>query len=124
MVAKEGKEGGEKMETVSREGAFELTSPPFLQRRPAEKLSLLDIPICSHSDMALFPTLPFVPTEIKGHILSFCDQSTLAKTSSLSIAFLQLSSPLLYEDVVIHGVRNIHKLFCEREVSVVFLLVS
>ncbi|KAL7411494.1 hypothetical protein BDY24DRAFT_132363 [Mrakia frigida] len=58
---------------------------------------------------------PHLPTEIKGHILSFCDQSTLAKTASLSLAFLHLSSPLLYEDVVLYGVRNLHKLFCSRE---------
>jgi len=51
--------------------------------------------------------LPSLPIEIKKEILKFCDPPTLAKTSSLSLAFLQLSSPLLYRHVTIKGPRQL-----------------
>jgi hypothetical protein len=48
-------------------------------------------------------SLPILPLEVKGHILGFCDVPTLAVTSRVSLAFLELSGPLLYRDVVIRG---------------------
>ncbi|KAL7409187.1 hypothetical protein BDY24DRAFT_419080 [Mrakia frigida] len=65
------------------------------------------------SPLPLHP-FPAIPTEIETHILSLCDQATLAKCSTLSLAFLQLSSPLLYEDVVLYGIESIRKLLCAR----------
>ena len=53
--------------------------------------------------------LPFLPTEVKKQILKFCDQPTLAKTSGLSLAFLQLSSPLLYRHIVFEGPEGLTK---------------
>ncbi|KAL7416871.1 hypothetical protein BDY24DRAFT_438690 [Mrakia frigida] len=58
--------------------------------------------------------LPLLPLEIKNHILRFCDPSTLAKTARVSLAFLELSSPILYEDVHIHGFEHLKLLFCSR----------
>ena len=48
-------------------------------------------------------TLPSLPVELKAHILGYCDQTTLAMTSRASFAFLELSTPLLYEDINIQG---------------------
>ncbi|KAL7416732.1 hypothetical protein BDY24DRAFT_412226 [Mrakia frigida] len=59
--------------------------------------------------------LPLLPTELKREILRFCDPSTLAKTSLVSLAFLQLSSPILYLDIEVVGVPSALKLFCERD---------
>ncbi|KAL7415671.1 hypothetical protein BDY24DRAFT_381853, partial [Mrakia frigida] len=53
--------------------------------------------------------LPFLPTEVKKEILKFCDQPTLAKTSTLSLAFLQLSSPLLYRHITFEGPEGLTK---------------
>ncbi|KAL7416895.1 hypothetical protein BDY24DRAFT_412380 [Mrakia frigida] len=62
-----------------------------------------------------FEPLPFyVPIEIKLHILRFCDLSTLVKVARVSLAFLELSSPLLYRDVRIQGVYRLQRLFCKR----------
>jgi len=47
--------------------------------------------------------LPFLPPEMKQHILRFCDPSTLAKASRVSLAFLELSSPILYQDIELIG---------------------
>ncbi|KAL7415715.1 hypothetical protein BDY24DRAFT_267761 [Mrakia frigida] len=55
--------------------------------------------------------LPFLPTEVKKEILKFCDQPTLAKTSGLSLEFLQLSSPLLYRHIVFKGPEGLSKFF-------------
>ncbi|KAL7416862.1 hypothetical protein BDY24DRAFT_205686 [Mrakia frigida] len=60
------------------------------------------------------PPFPLLPLEIKNHILRFCDPSTLAKTARVSLAFLELSSPILYEDVHIHGFEHLKLLFCSR----------
>lgn len=73
-----------------------------------------------------FEPLPFhVPTEIKRHILKFCDRSTLAKTARVSLAFLELSFPLLYRNVLgqISGLYRLQRFFCER-VSSLFVLKS
>ncbi|KAL7415621.1 hypothetical protein BDY24DRAFT_413206 [Mrakia frigida] len=57
----------------------------------------------------LSPRLPFLPIEVKKEILKFCDQPTLAKTSGLSLTFLQLSSPLLYRHIVFEGPEGLTK---------------
>ena len=57
---------------------------------------------------------PAIPLEIKGAILSFCDAATLANASSVSLAFLQLASPLLYDDINIELGEQTEKLFCAR----------
>ncbi|KAL7415358.1 hypothetical protein BDY24DRAFT_413499 [Mrakia frigida] len=62
--------------------------------------------------MALLPNLPI---EIKANILRFCDQATLAKTSGLSLAFLELSSPLLRQDIHVVGLEGLRRLLCERD---------
>jgi len=54
-------------------------------------------------------SLPFLPNELMKEILKFCDQPTLAKTSTLSLAFLQLSSPLLYRHITIRGPESMDK---------------
>ncbi|KAL7417230.1 hypothetical protein BDY24DRAFT_377149 [Mrakia frigida] len=59
-------------------------------------------------------SLPPLPLELKHHILRFCDPSTLANTSRVSLAFLHLSSPILYQDIEIVGLKNVEKLFCSR----------
>ena len=51
-------------------------------------------------DLKPFPPLPL---ELKGEILSHCDASTLANASSVSLAFLQLASPVLYNHVTFVG---------------------
>ncbi|KAL7417180.1 hypothetical protein BDY24DRAFT_438281 [Mrakia frigida] len=61
--------------------------------------------------------LPYIPLELKHHILRFCDPSTLANASRVSLAFLQLSSPILYEDIEIVGLKNVEKFFCSRDPS-------
>ena len=61
--------------------------------------------------------LPSLPTDLKREILSFCDPSTLAKASLVSLAFLEMSSPFLYRDVTIDGWRDVIKLICSRDVS-------
>jgi hypothetical protein len=48
-------------------------------------------------------SLPILPIEVKGHILRFCDAPTLAVTSRVSLAFLELSGPLLYEVITVRG---------------------
>ncbi|KAL7415806.1 hypothetical protein BDY24DRAFT_439660 [Mrakia frigida] len=58
---------------------------------------------------SLSSTLPILPIELKKEILKFCDQPTLAKTSGLSLAFLQLSSPLLYRHITFEGSEGLVK---------------
>jgi len=58
--------------------------------------------------------LPYLPLEVKNHILRFCSPSTLAKTAQVSLAFLELSSPILYEDVHIYGFKALKLLFSKR----------
>ena len=80
--------------------------------------------ICPNMDPSAFSSLllvtPFLkefPIEIYNEILKFCDPSTLAALARVSLAFLELSSPLLYRNVELVGTRNMAKLFCGREVS-------
>ncbi|KAL7415565.1 hypothetical protein BDY24DRAFT_381534 [Mrakia frigida] len=58
--------------------------------------------------------LPYLPPEVKGHILKFCAPATLFSTSLVSLAFLELSSPFLYKDVVIRGSSDLFRLLCVR----------
>ena len=58
--------------------------------------------------------LPFLPPEMKQHILRFCDPSTLAKASRVSLAFLELSSPILYQEIELIGLGKLEKLFCPK----------
>ncbi|KAL7417211.1 hypothetical protein BDY24DRAFT_411962 [Mrakia frigida] len=62
--------------------------------------------------------LPIFPLELKHHVLRFCDPSTLSKTSRLSLAFLQLSPPLLYRDIELVGLDKAELLFCSRDPGV------
>lgn len=56
--------------------------------------------------------LPLLPTETHAHILSYCDPDTLAHASTVSFAFLQLASPLLYcRDLTITGYDQLQRLF-------------
>ncbi|KAL7417224.1 hypothetical protein BDY24DRAFT_377137 [Mrakia frigida] len=71
----------------------------------------------SLQDTPLSRPLPPLPLELKHHILRFCDPSTLANTSRVSLAFLHLSSPILYQDIEIVGLKNVEKLFCSRDPS-------
>jgi hypothetical protein len=58
--------------------------------------------------------LPFLPLEVKHHILRFCDPSTLAVTSRVSLAFLELSIPILHDDIHIDGFEQAEQLLCSR----------
>ena len=58
--------------------------------------------------------LPSLPLEVEGHILRFCDPATLAVTSRVSLAFLELSIPILHDHIHIIGIENMERLFCSR----------
>jgi hypothetical protein len=58
--------------------------------------------------------LPHLPLEVKGHILRFCNPATLAITSRVSLAFLELSIPLLHDEIYIKGLENLEKFLCSR----------
>lgn len=55
-----------------------------------------------------------LPVEMQHHILGFCDRATLAVTSRVSLAFLELSAPLLYADIELIGLHRVEELFCHR----------
>lgn len=57
-------------------------------------------------------------------ILRCCSLATLTNTSRASLAFLQLSSPLLYRAVVVEGPTQLELLFCDRRVSSACLCFS
>jgi len=59
-------------------------------------------------------SLPYLPLETKHPILRFCAVSTLARTSQVSLAFLELSCPLLYRDIHLPGAKLLPLLFSER----------
>ena len=65
--------------------------------------------------------LPYLPPEVKGHILRFCDRKTLYSAALVSLAFLELSSPFLYGHIDITGSRELYQLLCLK-VSVLFSL--
>lgn len=66
---------------------------------------------------SLSPFLKKFPPESTNRNLKFCDPSKLANTSRVSLAFLELSSPLLYRDIKLVGLRQVQKLFCDMKVS-------
>ena len=73
---------------------------------------------------ALSPFTKHFPIEIHNEILKFCDPSTLAKVGRVSLAFLELSSPLLYRDVELVGMDKMAELFCDREARLLSSLSS
>ena len=66
-------------------------------------------PVVKIFDMSDTPLLlnltpsPDIPVEIQSHILSFCDQGTLASPCLGSLAFLERASRLLYRDIDVQG---------------------
>ncbi|KAL7413380.1 hypothetical protein BDY24DRAFT_67034 [Mrakia frigida] len=60
-------------------------------------------------------SLPSLPIEMKRAILSFCDAPTLAQACLVSLSFLELATPFLYRDVVLHGLKHFEKLFYEEK---------
>ena len=54
---------------------------------------------------------PSLPTETHAHILSYCDAQTLARASRVSLAFLQLAGPHLYEHITIRGFKQLERMF-------------
>lgn len=78
--------------------------------------------VTSHTDpdsgRATLPDiLPNLPTELKKAILRFCDPPTLATTSLVNLAFLELSSPLLYQEATVEGWDSLRMMLCRRTVS-------
>lgn len=63
--------------------------------------------------MASASSPPVVPLEIKAHILSFCNPSTLAAACRVSFAFLGLASPHLYQHVELDTCEQLELLFCD-----------
>ena len=61
--------------------------------------------------------LPFLPLEVKGHILRFCEVGTLAVSSRVCLAFLEMAGPILYKDITITGKEQLEKLV-RSEVSI------
>ena len=47
--------------------------------------------------------LPHLPLETQAAILRFCDVSTLAVSSRVSLAWLELAGPILYEHITIRS---------------------
>ena len=47
--------------------------------------------------------LPHLPLETQAAILRFCDPSTLAASSRVCLAWLELAGPILYEHITIKG---------------------
>ena len=62
----------------------------------------------------LHGTLPALPVELHDAILALADTQTLARCCSVSMAFLELASPLLYQHVHIDGVTVLGQPFCDR----------
>ncbi|KAL7415876.1 hypothetical protein BDY24DRAFT_439124 [Mrakia frigida] len=60
------------------------------------------------------PPLPDLPLEIEHQILKFCDASTLATTGLVSLAWLELSAPLLHENITIQGYDHLAQLCASR----------
>jgi hypothetical protein len=84
-----------------------ITIPPEPSTEPDPSTSLIDMSSCSSS-------LPDLPLEVHEHILRFCDPPTLSRTSRVSLAFLELSIPLLRGEIHIEGLEKMEKLLCSR----------
>ena len=89
------------------------TTPPTISIPPPIQLANMHP---SALPLVITPFLRRFPTEIYNEILKFCDPSSLAKVARVPLAFLELSSPLLYRDVKLFGLEKMAKLFCGREV--------
>lgn len=60
------------------------------------------------------------PMEILREVLLAADTSTLAACSQVSLAFLQMTAPMLLTNVHIHGLAGLEHLFCKR-VSLIYI---
>lgn len=95
------------------------SSPPFkvdLNPRPSTLTSNLRITMETRRSPSPPPSFP---NETKREILSFCDTPSLANASLVSLAFLELVSPFLYQHIAIQGLEQLSRLFHE-EVSFIF----
>jgi len=77
-------------------------------------LDLSSLKISSDASQPCLQPFPFLANELKKEILRFCDPSTLAKTSLVSLAFLELSTPFLYYEVETRGCKQLSLLFKPR----------
>jgi hypothetical protein len=66
----------------------------------------------ARSSASLRAVLPSLPIELRQLILRFCDVPTLVATSLVSLAFLELSTPILYQDIELIGLQRVEQLFC------------
>ena len=60
---------------------------------------------------------PPLPTEVKNRILRYCDRGTLAIASRVTLEFLQLSGPMLYQDITVGDIKQVYKLVRDSRVS-------
>jgi hypothetical protein len=73
---------------------------PFpLELRPLLLSPTLAYPVLKMSSESF--TLSAFPHEVLEDILRYCDQQTLGRTSRVSLAFLEMSGPLLYKSMVL-----------------------
>lgn len=81
----------------------EVSSTHFLptnhHHRPPVQSSSTTRPMSLGASSPSSRALPPLPMELKRAILRYCDAGTLAVTSRVSLAFLEISSPLLYTDI-------------------------
>ena len=60
---------------------------------------------------SLYPRpLPYLPLETKAHILANCDVQTLGRATQVSLAFLELAGPILYEHITVTGYNHLQRL--------------
>ena len=87
------------------------STTPRVPTPSTDMASLIALPSSSSSSTRPFP---FLPVEIKRHILAFADTGSLALCCSTSLAFLEIASELLYQDIEIDGIERVGQLFCLR----------
>lgn len=100
------------LESVSSTSAFAPLCASFLP-------STTSVPRMSSSSdilstLAISSSLPEFPLEIQHEVLKFCDTHTLATACLVSFAWLELSTPLLHENIVIRGYDHLEKLCVTR----------
>lgn len=107
-----------------KEGRDEVTSDSARPLLPSPQTAIISLPsnlpenmdIEALSSLSLVsPFLKQFPIEIYNEVLKHCDPSTLARASRVSLAFLELSSPLLYRDVKLVGFEQMVELFFATE---------
>jgi len=87
--------------------------PSFSTFLPSSSASSLTLPPpldSTHPANPIPAHLLRLPLEVHHEILKFCNLSTLSQTSRVSLAFLQLSGPLLYRDIFVRGVKSLEKI--------------